>query len=70
MAAGVDTFVRERRSLFLFFQGHPEYDADTLPREYRRDVARFLRGERDSYPDLPKEYFDPITTDMLNAFRA
>lgn len=70
MVAGVDVFVRERGSLFLFFQGHPEYDADTLAREYRRDVGRFLRGERDSYPDLPKRYFDPITTDMLNAFRA
>jgi homoserine O-succinyltransferase/O-acetyltransferase len=69
-AAGVDFFVRERRSLFLFFQGHPEYEADTLAREYRRDVGRFLRGERDSYPDLPKQYFDPATTDVLNAFRA
>jgi homoserine O-succinyltransferase len=69
-AAGVDFFVRERRSLFLFFQGHPEYEADTLAREYRREVGRFLRGERDSYPDLPKQYFDPATADMLNAFRA
>jgi homoserine O-succinyltransferase/O-acetyltransferase len=69
-AGGVDIFVRERRSLFLFFQGHPEYEAETLAREYRRDVGRFLRGERDSYPDLPKQYFDPATTDMLNAFRA
>jgi homoserine O-succinyltransferase/O-acetyltransferase len=69
-AAGVDIFVRERRSLFLFFQGHPEYDADTLAREYRRDVGRFLRGERDSYPDLPKQYFDLVTTERLNAFRA
>jgi homoserine O-succinyltransferase len=68
--AGVDIFVRERRSLFLFFQGHPEYEADTLAREYRRDVGRFLRGERDSYPGLPKQYFDPAATDLLNAFRA
>jgi homoserine O-succinyltransferase len=69
-AAGIDFFIRQRRSLFLFFQGHPEYEADTLAREYRRDVGRFLRGERESYPDLPKQYFDPATTDMLNAFRA
>jgi len=68
--AGVDIFVKERKSLFLFFQGHPEYDADTLPREYRRDVGRFLRGERENYPDMPKQYFDPATTNMLNAFRA
>jgi homoserine O-succinyltransferase/O-acetyltransferase len=68
--AGVDMFVKERKALFLFFQGHPEYDADTLPREYRRDVGRFLRGERDSYPEMPNQYFDPEVTDILNAFRA
>jgi homoserine O-succinyltransferase/O-acetyltransferase len=68
--AGVDIFVRERKSLFLFFQGHPEYEADTLAREHRRDVGRFLRGERDSYPDLPKHYFDRAAAGMLNAFRA
>jgi homoserine O-succinyltransferase len=69
-AAGVDMFVKERKGLFLFFQGHPEYDADTLLREYRRDVGRFLRGERDSYPEMPKQFFDPATTKMLNTFRA
>ncbi len=69
-AAGIDIFVKERRSLFLFFQGHPEYEADTLAREYRRDVGRFLRGERESYPELPKHYFDPDTASVLNAFRA
>ena len=66
---GVDVFVKEARSLFLFFQGHPEYDTDTLAREYRRDVGRFLRGEVDSYPLLPRGYFDEEATDVLNAFR-
>ena len=40
--AGVDTFAKQDGSFFLFFQGHPEYEADTLLREYRRDVVRFL----------------------------
>jgi homoserine O-succinyltransferase/O-acetyltransferase len=69
-AAGVDIFVRERKSLFLFFQGHPEYEADTLAREHRRDVGRFLRGERENYPNIPMHYFDPATEEALNAFRA
>jgi len=56
--AGVDTFVKQRNSLFVFFQGHPEYDAVTLLLEYRRDVARYLRSERDTYPPLPRGYFD------------
>src|SRR5438477_4202129 len=41
----VDTFVKQGKSLFVFFQGHPEYDANTLLLEYRRDVKRFLRHE-------------------------
>lgn len=42
--AGVDTFIKQYKSLFVFFQGHPEYESDTLLLEYRRDVARYLRG--------------------------
>ena len=69
-AAGVDTFTRaERRSQFVFFQGHPEYDGDTLLREYRRDVGRFLRGEREHYPAAPEGYFDDAAAAAVNAFR-
>jgi homoserine O-succinyltransferase/O-acetyltransferase len=70
-AAGVDTFAREERgfSQFVFFQGHPEYEADTLAREYRRDVGRFLRGERGHYPAVPQGYFSEQTTALLEAFR-
>ena len=54
---GPDLFVRQKRSLFVYFQGHPEYEPDTLAREYRRDVGRFLVAERDDYPELPRRYF-------------
>ena len=67
--AGVDAFVKQRKSLFVFFQGHPEYEADTLLLEYRRDIRRFLRRERDSYPALPRGYFDDDTVDVLTAVR-
>lgn len=68
--AGVDTFVRRRQTLFVFFQGHPEYDADTLFREYRRDVGRYLTGTLEQYPEMPRGYFDDVTARVLNAFRA
>ena len=32
--AGVDAFVKQSRSLLVFFQGNPEYDPDTLLLEY------------------------------------
>jgi homoserine O-succinyltransferase len=69
-AAGVDTFMRQQQSLFLFFQGHPEYGAPSLLNEFRRDVGRFLRLERDRYPAMPRHYFDAPTEAALAAFRA
>jgi homoserine O-succinyltransferase len=66
--AGVDIFARQLESRFIFFQGHPEYDASSLQREYMRDLARFLSGERDSYPNIPVGYFDAATVAELEAF--
>jgi homoserine O-succinyltransferase/O-acetyltransferase len=67
--AGVDSFVkRQKRSLFVYFQGHPEYEAQTLLGEYRRDIGRFLRGENESYPTMPKGYFSAAAEEALVAF--
>jgi homoserine O-succinyltransferase len=68
--AGVDTFIKQDKSLFLFFQGHPEYEAQTLLAEYRRDIGRFLRHERENYPNMPQGYFDDATAEHMTAFRA
>jgi len=66
---GADMFVKQRKSLFLFVQGHPEYDPLALLREYRRDIRRFLASERDSYPEMPRNYFDEDAAAALAAFR-
>ena len=63
--AGVDTFIKQQKRLFVFFQGHPEYDSDTLLREYRRDVGRYIKGESQTYPSVPQNYFDAATEDEL-----
>jgi homoserine O-succinyltransferase len=70
--AGVDAFVKDNdeASLFVFFQGHPEYDADSLLREYRRDVGRFLRGERSIYPEPPRDYFNSAARFLAEDFRS
>jgi homoserine O-succinyltransferase/O-acetyltransferase len=57
-SAGVDAFAKQRKSLFVCFQGHPEYEEDTLLKEYRRDVKRYLTCESDTYPTMPHGYFD------------
>ena len=67
---GVDTFVKmKKRSLFVHFQGHPEYGAETLLKEYRRDIRRFVRQERETYPSMPKGYFDAASTRIVTDFR-
>ena len=68
--AGADLFVKQRNSLFVFFQGHPEYDAVVLLLEYRRDVGRYLRRERDTYPSMPSGYFDDEMARELAALQA
>jgi homoserine O-succinyltransferase len=68
-AGGIDMFAKQGSSLSVYFQGHPEYDTVTLLREYRRDIGRFLRGERESYPAMPVGYFDAGAFSLLNAFR-
>ena len=65
--AGVDTFVKEGKSLFVFFQGHPEYEANALLLEYRRDIGRYLRNETSIYPVMPRNYFNDETAAALMA---
>ena len=68
--AGVDLFAKnKKKSLFVHFQGHPEYGVQTLLKEYRRDVKRFLRRERETYPSMPRGYFDTAATGILGDFQ-
>lgn len=71
-AHGVDIFTKSFGSQFVFLQGHPEYDADLLAREYRRDMGRYLGRETDRTPARPKGYFSPEAEVDLDAleFRA
>ncbi len=68
--AGVDLFVKKKKaSLFVHFQGHPEYGTRTLLKEYRRDIKRFLRRERETYPTMPHGYFDEAAARLLCDFQ-
>jgi len=68
--AGVDMFVKQQnKCLFVYFQGHLEYDAHSLLGEYRRDIGRFLRRESEFYPTMPKGYFDDHAELLLKSFQ-
>jgi homoserine O-succinyltransferase len=53
---------------YIFLQGHPEYFADTLLREYRRDVRRYLDGMSEIYPAVPTGYLPASGVEALTAF--
>jgi len=67
--AGVGMFARKDDALLIFLQGHPEYEAETLLREYRRDIGRYLRRERATYPGRPRHYFDAKAADRVMQYR-
>ncbi len=67
--AGVHLAVDNCGSNFVFFQGHPEYDAISLLKEYKREVQRFLAGARQTYPLFPEHYFDDAAKGLLNAYQ-
>lgn len=54
---------------FVFMQGHPEYEIDSLLREYRREVRAHLAGERLDYPPMPVNAFSPQATALAEEFR-
>jgi len=56
--AGVHLAVSSDLFRMVFFQGHPEYDTISLLKEYKREVIRFARGEREDYPPFPESYFN------------
>ena len=54
---------------FLFFQGHPEYDAVSLLKEYKREVVRYIEGIRASYPPYPEHYFSEEAREILERYK-
>ncbi len=68
--AGVHLAVSEDLFRIVFFQGHPEYDTVSLLKEYKREVSRFIKGEREDYPPMPDRYFSPKIRAILQEHKA
>ena len=62
MAASQDQFRA------IFFQGHPEYDVNSLLKEYKREVYRFLDGAMPEPPPFPDHYFPAAAQDAAKCF--
>jgi homoserine O-succinyltransferase len=67
--AGVHLAVSEDRFRIVFFQGHPEYDTVSLLKEYKREVTRYVRGEREDFPPLIENYLGAASQAILEEHR-
>ena len=43
----------------VYFQGHPEYGAVSLLKEFKREYNRYIAGERDRPPRIPENFLRP-----------
>ena len=55
--AGVHLAVSADGFRFVYFQGHPEYDFNSLLKEHKREVTRFALGERKDFSPFPEHYY-------------
>ncbi|MBI5451560.1 MAG: homoserine O-succinyltransferase [Gammaproteobacteria bacterium] len=67
--AGVHLAVSADQFRIVFFQGHPEYDYTSLLKEYKREINRFVLGDRTGYPPFPQHYFTPQSQAILDEHR-
>jgi homoserine O-succinyltransferase len=66
--AGVHLAVSPDLLRIVYFQGHPEYDAISLLKEYKREVIRFFKGEREHGPRYPENYFSPEAGEIAKQY--
>ena len=66
--AGVHLAVSPDLCQFIYFQGHPEYDTNSLLKEYKREVSRFSDGTRSDYPPFPENYLRDEVAEIMCDF--
>jgi homoserine O-succinyltransferase len=64
---GVHLAVSPDQFRTVYFQGHPEYAAISLLKECKREVDRYIRGERDKRPRVPENYLSETGTALAEA---
>lgn len=67
--AGVHAAVSADQFRQVYFQGHPEYDENSLLKEYKREVLCYFAGERD-LPAFPEHYIPDQAAVLIDAYLA
>ncbi len=66
--AGVHLAVSPDGIRTVYFQGHPEYHAVSLLKEYKREVFRFINGELGEPPPYPEHYLSDEAISIASDF--
>ena len=66
--AGVHLAVSHDLFREVYFQGHPEYNFNSLLKEYKREVIRYFADDRDVYPKQPVNYFTDQAQPLLASY--
>lgn len=67
---GVHLAVSPDQFRVLYFQGHPEYGAVSLLKEFKREARRYLSGDREKLPRLPENLFTPQGQEIATRYVA
>jgi len=65
---GVHLAVSPDQFRVVYFQGHPEYGAISLLKEFKRETRLFLNGEREKLPRVPENLFTAEGRDIAVDF--
>ncbi len=65
---GVHMAVSPDQFRMIYFQGHPEYDINSLLKEYQREALRYVRGEVREAPPFPEHYFSEKAAGIARHF--
>lgn len=66
--AGVHVATSPDQFRIIYFQGHPEYSRDSLLKEYRRELFRYLHGELEELPPYPDNYFNHAVSEIIEQY--
>lgn len=66
---GVHLAVSSDLLRMVFLQGHPEYDAISLLKEYKREISAFILEKLDNYPQTPVNYFNQQAQAILQEYK-
>jgi homoserine O-succinyltransferase len=66
---GVHMAVSRDQFRLIYFQGHPEYDINSLLKEFKREVLRHVTGDLDAPPSFPANYFHGEAVQLANQMK-